>query len=111
MVNVNQESLIARIAELESSPRSLKEDFALQAYRLLLPHISEDPNEFTEVCAPVFYDAVHSLGAKMYHLNMDDVAFEIDGETIARRIGPKSRHESETFYIKRKFVGVSNGEI
>jgi hypothetical protein len=109
MVTVTQESLAARIAELESGPRSLKEDFALQAYRMLLPHISADPNEFTEVCGPVFYDAVHSLGAKMYHLNMDDVAFEIDGETIARRTGPRSRHDSESFYLKRKFVGVSNG--
>ena len=41
MVNVTQESLIARIAELEAGPRSLKEDFALQAYRMLLPHVAE----------------------------------------------------------------------
>lgn len=38
MVNVTQESLAARIAELEAGPRSLKEDFALQAYRMLMPH-------------------------------------------------------------------------
>lgn len=109
MATVTQESLAARIAELEAGPRSLKEDFALDAYRMLLPHVSADPNEFTEVCRQVFYDAVHSLGAKMYHLNMDDVAFEIYGETIARRIGPRSRRESETFYLKSKFVGVTNG--
>lgn len=36
MANVTQESLSARIAELEAGPRSLKEDFALQAYRMLL---------------------------------------------------------------------------
>ena len=41
MVNVTQESLAARIAELEAGPRSLKEDFALQAYRMLLPHVAE----------------------------------------------------------------------
>lgn len=41
MVNVTQESLIARIAELEAGPRSLKEDFALKAYRMLLPHVAE----------------------------------------------------------------------
>lgn len=41
MVTVTQESLAARIAELESGPRSLKEDFALQAYRMLLPHVAE----------------------------------------------------------------------
>lgn len=38
MVTVTQESLAARIAELEAGPRSLKEDFALQAHRMLLPH-------------------------------------------------------------------------
>lgn len=41
MVNVTQESLVARIAELESGPRSLKEDFALEAYRMLLPYVAE----------------------------------------------------------------------
>ena len=41
MVNVTQESLAARIAELEAGPRSLKEDFALEAYRMLLPHVAE----------------------------------------------------------------------
>ena len=41
MVTVTQESLAARIAELESGPRSLKEDFALQAYRMLLPYVAE----------------------------------------------------------------------
>ncbi|WP_449540979.1 hypothetical protein [Enterobacter ludwigii] len=41
MVNVTQESLAARIAELEAAPRSLKEDFALQAYRMLLPYVAK----------------------------------------------------------------------
>lgn len=41
MVTVNQESLAARIAELEAVPRSLKEDFALEAYRMLLPHVAD----------------------------------------------------------------------
>jgi len=41
MVTVTQESLAARITELESGPRSLKEDFALEAYRMLLPHVAE----------------------------------------------------------------------
>lgn len=41
MVNVNQESLIARIEELEARPRSMKEDFALEAYRMLLQHVAE----------------------------------------------------------------------
>lgn len=109
MANVTQESLAARIAELESGQRSLKEEFALEAYRMLLPFVTLDPNEFIEVCESVFYDAVHSLRSKMYHLNMDDVAFEIDGETIARRTGPRNRRESETFYLKRKYVGMNHG--
>lgn len=33
---VTKESLAARIAELESSPRSLKEDYTLAAYKMLL---------------------------------------------------------------------------
>lgn len=40
MVNVTQESLAARIAELESGPRSLKEDFALEAYRMLRKYLA-----------------------------------------------------------------------
>lgn len=40
MVTVTQESLAARIAELESGQRSLKEEFALEAYRMLLPHVT-----------------------------------------------------------------------
>ena len=41
MANVTQESLAARIAELESGQRSLKEEFALEAYRMLLPYVAE----------------------------------------------------------------------
>lgn len=41
MVTVTQESLAARISELEAGPRSLKEDFALEAYRMLLPYVAE----------------------------------------------------------------------
>jgi len=47
MPNVNQESLVARIAELEAGPRSLKEDFALEAYRMLLPYVSERKKKST----------------------------------------------------------------
>ncbi|MBN6599102.1 hypothetical protein [Citrobacter sedlakii] len=39
MAKVSQETLTARIAELETCHRSLKEDFALEAYRMLLPHV------------------------------------------------------------------------
>lgn len=39
MVNVTQESLIARIDELEAGPRSLKEDYQLHAFRTLLSYM------------------------------------------------------------------------
>lgn len=35
MTTVNKESLAARIAELEAGPRTIKEDFQLEAYRIL----------------------------------------------------------------------------
>lgn len=41
MVNVTQESLAARIAELESGPRSLKEDYQLRAFRTLLCYMRD----------------------------------------------------------------------
>lgn len=47
MVNVTQESLAARIAELEAGPRSLKEDFALEAYRMLLPYVADQKKKAT----------------------------------------------------------------
>lgn len=56
MVNVTQESLAARIAELESGPRSLKEDFALQAYLMLLPYLVEREIEDSERKASCNHD-------------------------------------------------------
>lgn len=41
MTQVTKESLSARIAELESGTRSIKEDYQLEAYRMLLPHVSK----------------------------------------------------------------------
>lgn len=40
---VTKESLAARIAELESSPRSLKEDYTLAAYKMLLATMEVEP--------------------------------------------------------------------
>lgn len=47
---VTKESLAARIAELESGPRSLKEDYALAAYKMLLATMEAEPEvqEFEE---------------------------------------------------------------
>lgn len=45
MTQVTKESLSARIAELESGTRSIKEDYQLEAYRMLLK-VMEDENYF-----------------------------------------------------------------
>lgn len=51
---VTKESLAARIAELESGPRSLKEDYTLAAYKMLLatmeaePVVQKEPVSFDE---------------------------------------------------------------
>lgn len=42
MTTVTKESLAARIAELEAGPRSIKEDFQLEAYRMLLDYIRDE---------------------------------------------------------------------
>jgi|GEM_PF-1650908 len=39
MVTVNRETLAAHIAELESGPRSMKEDYQLCAFRTLLSYM------------------------------------------------------------------------
>lgn len=109
MVTVTRESLAARIAELEAGPRSLKEDFALQAYRMLLPHISADQNEFIKVAPEVFYAAVHSMDTEKQYPNMDDIEWLLNDCVVARRIGARRKYETDTHYIQRKYVGVSNG--
>lgn len=43
MVHVTKESLAARIAELESGARSLKEDYTLAAYKMLLATMEAEP--------------------------------------------------------------------
>lgn len=43
MVHVTKESLAARIAELESGARSLKEDYTLATYKMLLATMEAEP--------------------------------------------------------------------
>lgn len=43
MTKVTKESLSARIAELESGTRSIKEDYQLEAYRMLLAAMQREP--------------------------------------------------------------------
>lgn len=45
---VTKESLAARIAELESGPRSLKEDYTLAAYKMLLATMEAEPVAWTD---------------------------------------------------------------
>lgn len=44
MTKVTKESLAARIAELESGARSLKEDYTLAAYKMLLATMESEPD-------------------------------------------------------------------
>lgn len=43
MTAVTKESLVARIADLEYGPRSLKEDYTLAAYKMLLVTMEAEP--------------------------------------------------------------------
>lgn len=45
---VTKESLAARIAELESGARSLKEDYTLAAYKMLLATMEAEPVAWTD---------------------------------------------------------------
>lgn len=104
MVTVTQESLSARIAELETGQRSLKEEFALEAYRMLLPFVTLDQNEFIEVSKPVFHESLNAIKTTCSHPNMDDIAFEINGSPVAYIIGKRERCDKEKFRILRKYV-------
>lgn len=45
MTQVTRESLSARISELESGTRSIKEDYQLEAYRMLLGLIDNEADD------------------------------------------------------------------
>lgn len=62
MVTVTQESLIARIEELESAPRSLKEDYQLRAFRTLLSYMRTCPHTYGVFTQPT---AVQCAGEKL----------------------------------------------
>lgn len=49
MVTVNRESLIARIEELESRPRSMKDDYQLCAFRTLLSYMRTCPHTYGRI--------------------------------------------------------------
>jgi len=48
MTAVTKESLAARITELEAGPRSIKEDFQLEAYRMLQPKLDSCTWRYSE---------------------------------------------------------------
>lgn len=63
---VTKESLAARIAELESGARSLKEDYTLAAYKMLLATMEAEPVavcivEGGQMCPDGFGECDHSL--------------------------------------------------
>ena len=60
MTTVTKESLAARIAELEAGPRSIKEDFQLEAYRMLMLALNNEPVVFMGLyqdgLSPVYFN-------------------------------------------------------
>lgn len=66
MVHVTKESLAVRIAELESGARSLKEDYTLAAYKMLLASMEAEPVAWTseEAIAEVYCDETGVIGPK-----------------------------------------------
>lgn len=76
-IAVTKESLATRIAELESGPRSLKEDYTLAAYKMLLATMEAEPVATLDVqsrrpdgnkFALVFSSAAHKLPDDVYFL-------------------------------------------
>lgn len=63
---ITKESLAARIAELESGPRSLKEDYTLVAYKMLLAAMEAEPVAWTseEAIEEVYCDETGMIGPK-----------------------------------------------
>lgn len=63
---VTKESLAARIADLESGARSLKEDYTLAAYKILLATMEAEPVAWTseEAIEEVYCDETGMIGPK-----------------------------------------------
>ena len=64
MSTVTRESLAVRIEDLESRQSSIKEDFQLEAYRMLLKLMNGECTHEWLTCAPVsgrFYPIGHSV--------------------------------------------------
>lgn len=61
---VTKESLVARIAELESGARSLKEDYTLAAYKILLATMEAEPVAWTnsDALADVYCGLTSMMG-------------------------------------------------
>lgn len=57
MAGVTKESLASRIADLEYGPRSLKEDYTLAAYKMLLATMEVEPVHSKPDIADAIYEA------------------------------------------------------
>lgn len=103
---VTKESLVARIADLESGARSLKEDYTLAAYKMLLATMEAEPVavcsvEDGQMCPDGFGGCDHSLPDgthELYAAPQTPVVHELDereafeafmegrfGDTVDRR--------------------------
>lgn len=73
MTTVTKESLIARIAELEAGPRSLKEDYYLAVMRELL-RVQEIPEVAAEDCEyeSYYHGDIGEHWARGYNEGLED---------------------------------------
>lgn len=76
---VTKESLAARIAELESGPRSLKEDYTLAAYKMLLATMESEPVDSNSIVTAEWGQSMTDNKLTPTHLA---VKSELDGYKI-----------------------------
>lgn len=85
---VTKESLAARIAELESGPRSLKEDYTLAAYKMLLATMDSEPVAYM-YRDNLHLDARFSLESKIGNWSPEDInEYEIRETPLYRHAQP-----------------------
>lgn len=87
---VTKESLAARIAELESGARSLKEDYTLAAYKMLLATMEAEPvAEITEDLGRLFvkihFPTTLKAGDELYCHAQPAPAHELVKELLSLR--------------------------
>lgn len=66
---ITKESLAARIADLEYGPRSLKEDYTLAAYKMLLATMEAEPVAYTDEEELCFFNDMACMWTKGMGIN------------------------------------------